>query len=337
MFEVSTVGVDLAKNVIQVHGVDADGKVVVRRQLRRNQFLGFFEGRPCCLIGMEACSGAHHWARELQSMGHEVRLMPPTYVKPYVKRGKTDAADAEAICEAVTRPSMRFVPVKGEADSAALVLHRARDFLVGQVTQTGNAIRAHMAEFGIVTAKGSKRVVDLEAELTTLPEAARLPLQALFDQLADTQARIDRLTDEIEEVHRRNNVSRRLASVPGVGVLTATAISATTPDVSNFGSARDYAAWLGLTPKQHSTGGKPRSGGISKMGNRYIRRLLYLGAMAQIMVRRRSRRLGSDWLSRKLASKETRVVAIALANRMARTIFALLRDGTSYKPRVSAA
>ncbi|WP_166016341.1 IS110 family transposase [Chelativorans multitrophicus] len=337
MFEVSTVGVDLAKNVIQVHGVDAAGNVVVRRQLRRSQFVGFFEGRPCCLIGMEACSGAHHWARELQSMGHEVRLMPPSYVKPYVKRGKTDAADAEAICEAVTRPSMRFVPVKGEADSAALVLHRARDFLVGQVTQTGNAIRAHMAEFGIVTAKGSKRVADLEAELTALPEAARLPLQALFDQLADTQARIERLTDEIEEVHRRNDVSRRLASVPGVGVLTATAISATTPDISNFGSARDYAAWLGLTPKQHSTGGKPRSGGISKMGNRYIRRLLYLGAMAQIMVRRRSRRPGSDWLSRKLASKGTRVVAIALANRMARTIFALLRDGTSYKPRVSAA
>jgi len=152
MFKVSTVGVDLAKNVIQVHGVDGDGKVVVRRQLRRSQFVGFFEGRPCCLIGMEACSGAHHWARELRSMGHEVRLMPPSYVKPYVKRGKTDAADAEAICEAVTRPSMRFVPVKGEADSAALVLHRARDFLVGQVTQIGNAIRAHMAEFGIVTA-----------------------------------------------------------------------------------------------------------------------------------------------------------------------------------------
>lgn len=333
MFEVSTVGVDLAKNVIQVHGVDADDKVVVRRQLRRKQFLSFFEARPRCLIGMEACSGAHHWGRRLQEMGHEVRLMPPSYVKPYVKRGKTDAADAEAICEAVTRPSMRFVPVKSEADSAALILHRARDFLVGQVTQTGNAIRAHMAEFGIVTAKGSKRLADLAEELDTLPEAARLPLRALFDQLAETQARIDRLTDEIEEVHRQNDVSRRLASIPGVGVLTATAIAATTPDVGNFSSARDYAAWLGLTPKQHSTGGKPRSGGISKMGNRYIRRLLYLGAMAQIMVRRRSRHPGTDWLSRKLATKETRVVAIALANRMARTIYALLRDGTSYRPR----
>ncbi|MEM9063822.1 MAG: IS110 family transposase, partial [Pseudomonadota bacterium] len=268
--------------------------------------------------------------------GHEVRLMPPSYVRPYVKRGKTDAADAEAVCEAVTRPSMRFVPVKSEAASAALVLHRSRDFLVGQLTQIGNAIRAHMAEFGIIGPKGSKRVEDLQSELGALPEAAGLPLQALFDQFADARSRIDRLTAEIEEIHRKSEMSRRLASIPGVGVLTATAIAATTPDVGNFSSARDYAAWLGLTPKQHSTGGKPKSGGISKMGNRYIRRLLYLGAMAQIMVRRRSRRPGTDWLSRKLATKQTKVVAIALANRMARTIFALLRDGTSYRPRVSA-
>lgn len=336
MFEVSTVGVDLAKSVIQVHCVDSDGKVVVRRQLRRSRFLSFFEERPRCLIGMEACSGAHHWGRELQEMGHEVRLMPPSYVKPYVKRGKTDAADAEAICEAVTRPSMRFVPVKSKTDTAALVLHRARDFLVGQVTQTGNAIRAHMAEFGIVTAKGAKRVETLASELDALPKAARMPLQALFEQCAETQARIDRLTDEIKDVHRQSEVSQRLATIPGVGVLTATAIAATTPDVSNFGSARDYAAWLGLTPKPHSTGGKPKNGGISKMGNRYIRRLLYLGAMAQIMVRRRSRSPGTDWLSRKLEAKETKVVAIALANRMARTIYALLRDGTIYRLQVPA-
>ncbi len=336
MFEVSTVGVDLAKNVIQAHCVDSDGKVVVRRQLRRSRFLSFFEERPRCLIGMEACSGAHHWGRELQEMGHEVRLMPQSYVKPYVKRGKTDAADAEAICEAVTRPSMRFVPVKSKTASAALVLHRARDFLVGQVTQTGNAIRAHMAEFGIVAAKGAKRVETLASELDALPKAARMPLQALFEQCAQTQARIERLTDEIKDVHRQSEVSQRLATISGVGVLTATAIAATTPDVSNFGSARDYAAWLGLTPKPHSTGGKPKNGGISKMGNQYIRRLLYLGAMAQIMVRRRSRSPGTDWLSRKLEAKETKVVAIALANRMARTIYALLRDGTIYRLQVPA-
>lgn len=337
MLKFSTAGVDLAKNVIQVHGIDDQGRVVVRRQLRRSQFLAFFEGRPRCLIGMEACAGAHHWGRCLQELGHDVRLMAPSYVKPYVKRNKTDANDAEAICEAVTRPSMRYVPIKSEEASAALVLHRARDFLVGQVTQVGNAIRAHMAEFGIVTAKGSKRVSNLAGELNALPEAARAPLQMLFDQLEDTQRKIDCLTEEIEEVHLRSEVSCRLVSIPGVGVLTATAIAATTPDVNNFSSARDFAAWLGLTPKQHSTGGKHRSGGISKMGNRYIRRLLYLGAMAQIMLRRRLRNPGSDWLSRKLNTKETKVVAIALANRMARRIFAMLRDGTDYRPQPQAA
>lgn len=336
MSEVSVVGVDLAKHVFQVHAVDSSGRPVVRRQLRRDQLLAFFKGRPRCLIGMEACAGAHHWGRQLQEMGHEVRLMPPSYVKPYVKRGKTDAVDAAAICEAVTRPSMRFVPVKSEAASATLVLHRARDFLVRQVTQTGNAIRAHMAEFGIVAAKGASGLEGLASRVATLPQAARLPVEALLDQLAGTKAQIDRLNEEIEQAHHQCEASGRLASIPGVGVLTATAITATTPDVSNFASARDYAAWLGLTPKQYSTGGKPKNGGISKMGNRYIRRLLYLGAMAQIMVRRR-RGPGADWLSHKLEAKETKVVAIALANRMARTIFALLRDGTSYRPQVTAA
>jgi transposase len=336
MFEASTVGIDLAKHVFQVHAVDDSGRAVVRRQLRRGQFTAFFKGQPRCLIGLEACAGAHHWGRQLQELGHEVRLMPPSYVKPYVKRGKTDAADAAAICEAVTRPSMRFVPVKSEAESATLVVHRVRDFLVRQVTQTGNAIRAHMAEFGIVAAKGASGLERLASQVDTLPEAARLPVEALFDQLAATRARIDRLTDEIEKAHRQCEASRRLVSIPGVGVLTATAITATTPDVSNFASARDYAAWLGLTPRQQSTGGKPKSGRISKMGNRYIRRLLYLGAMAQIMVRRR-RGPGTDWLARKLTEKEIKIVAIALANRMARMIFALLRDGTSYRPQLTAA
>jgi transposase len=335
MQQVSTIGVDLAKNVFQIHAVDITGKPVVRRQLRRSQFLAFFEGQQRCLIGMEACAGAHHWGRTLQEMGHEVRLMPPSYVKPYVKRGKTDAADAEAICEAVTRPSMRFVAVKDETASAVIVLHRVRDFLVRQVTQTGNAIRAHMAEFGIVAAKGAKVVESLSSELEALPEAARRPIEALFGQLAETRTRVEHLTREIEEVHRQSETSRRLAAIPGVGTLTATVIAATTPDVSNFASARDYAAWLGLTPKPHSTGGKARTGRISRMGNRYIRRLLYLGAMSLIMVRRR-RGPGIDWLWQKLAAKKARVVAIALANRMARTIFALLRDSTMYRPRVSA-
>lgn len=336
MQQVSTIGIDLAKNVFQVHGIDSVGKPVVRRQLRRSQVLAFFEGLPRCLVGMEACAGAHYWGRKLLEMGHQVRLMPPSYVKPYVKRGKTDAADAAAICEAVTRPSMRFVAVKDEETSAVLVMHRVRDFLVRQVTQTGNAIRAHMAEFGIVAAKGSNLVEGLASELSAVPEAARGPIEALLGQLAETRARVERLTGEIEAAHRKSEVSLRLASIPGVGALTATVIAATTPDVSNFTSARDYAAWLGLTPKPHSTGGKARTGRISRMGNRHIRRLLYLGAMSLIMVRRR-RKPGEDWLSRKLAAKKTRVVAIALANRTARTIFALLRDGTIYRPQLSAA
>lgn len=276
----STVGVDLAKTVIQIHGVDECGKTVVRRRFRRSRFLAFFERRPRCLIGMEACSGAHHRGRRPRDMGHKVRLMPPSHVKPYVKRGKTDAADAAAVREVVTRPSMRFVPVKSEAGSAALVLHRARDFLVGQVTQTGNAIGARMAEFGIITAKGSKRIADLAEGLDNFARGG--------------------------------------------------------PAAGNFSPARDHAARLGLTPKQRSTGGKPRSGRISKMGNRYIRRLLYLEAMARIMVRRGSRHPGTDWPARKPATKETKVVALAFANRMARTILALPRDGASYNPRAGA-
>lgn len=335
MEELTTIGIDLAKNVFQIHGVDRSGQIAVRRQLRRSQFLEFFLGRPSCLIGMEACAGAHHWGRELQRLGHDVRLIPPSYVKPYVRRGKTDAADAAAICEAVTRPSMRFVPIKSEESSAVLVLHRTRDFLVRQRTQIGNAIRAHMGEFGIVVAQGTQNIGRLEDRLPEVPETARRPLELLFAQLAETKARIDELAGEIEKSHKENEASRRLVTVPGVGVLTATVIAATTPDVTNFACARDYAAWLGLTPKPHSTGGKQRVGRISKMGNRYIRRLLFLGAMAQISARRK-RGPGKDRLWSMLQAKKTKVVAIALANRMARTIFALLRDGTSFKAQPSA-
>lgn len=332
MSELATVGIDLAKSVFQVHGVDENGRVLVRRQLRRGQLLAFFQKLPPCLVGMEACAGSHYWGRKLQAMGHDVRLMPPSYVKPYVKRGKTDAADAAAICEAVTRPSMRFVAIKSEACSSVLVLHRTRDFLVRQRTQIGNAIRAHMAEFGIVAAKGAQNVDRLMEQLDQLPKAARMPVCLLFDQLVETNNRIEQLLGEIEEIHKQSETSQRLATIPGVGLLSATIIAATTPDVRNFRSSRDYAAWLGLTPKPHSTGGKQRVGRISKMGNRYIRRLLYLGAMAQIMVRHR-RGLGSDWLSSMLTRKKTKVAAIALAHRMARTIFAVLRDGSRYEPQ----
>lgn len=336
MSELATVGIDLAESVFQIHGVHENGLVLVRRQLRRSQLLAFFQNRPRCLIGMEACAGAHDWGRRLQEMGHDVRLMSPSYVKPYVKRGKTDAADAAAICEAVTRPSMRFVALKSEACSSVMVRHRTRDFLVRQRTQIGDAIRAHMTEFGIITAKGAQNVERLKEQVDQLPQAARMPLILLFDQLSETNKRIERLTDEIEETYSQSETSQRLATIPGVGVLSATIIAATTPDVDNFDCARDCAAWLGLTPKPHSTGGKQRVGAISKMGNRYIRRLLYLGAMAQIMLRRRLKREpGSDWLSGMLLRKKTKIVAIALAHRMARMIFAVLRDGSRYEPQVA--
>lgn len=335
MDQPNTIGLDLAKNVFQVHGVDTEGTVICRRQLRRSQVLVFFARLGPCLVGMEACAGAHHWARELATLGHEVRLMPPAYVKPYVKRSKTDAADAEAICEAVTRPTMRFVPVKSAQRQAALLDHKARDFLVRQRTQIVNAIRAHLGEFGIVVPKGIHHVDRLLDAARDVHSTARPALDMLAGQLRDTQARIEEVTARIGEMQGEDALARRLATVPGVGTISSSAFAATTPDVAAFRSARDYAAWLGLTPRAHSSGGKERLGRISKAGNRYLRRLLYLGAMAQISARRGGREGASgrvpDWIDRMLARKPVKVVAIALANRMARTIWALIRRGDSYR------
>ena len=330
MEQPTTIGIDLAKTVFQVHGVDAAGAAVVKRKLRRGQVLEVFARLDPCLVGMEACAGAHYWARELTALGHEVRIMPPSHVKPYVKRGKTDAADAEAICEAVTRPTMRFVPVKSAERQAALLDHKTRDFLVRQRTQLVNTIRAHLSEFGIVVAKGIHNVDRLLAATTELPAAARPAVDLLADQLRDTQEKIDEVTDRIEAAQRTDPLARRLATIPGIGAITASAIAATTPEVDNFRSARDYAAWLGLTPQPHSSGGKERLGRISKAGNRYLRRLLYLGAMAQISARRCGRP-GDDWLWRMLERKPVKVVAVALANRMARVVWALIRTGESYR------
>jgi transposase len=246
------------EHLIQLHGVDADGTVVVRRQLRRAQVLAFFERLGPCLVGMEACSGAHHWARELSGLGHEVRLMPPAYVKPYVKRGKTDAAVAEAICEAVTRPTMRFVPVKPAERQAALLDHKARDFLVRQRTQTVNAIRAHLSEFGIIVAKGVHNLDRLLEAAREVPEAARPALELLADQLRDLGTRIAEATTRIAAAQKTDPLARRLATIPGLGPIASSAFAATTPDVAAFRSARDYAAWLGLTPRAHSSGGKVR-------------------------------------------------------------------------------
>jgi transposase len=332
MSEVSTIGLDLAKSVFQLHGVDAEGRPVLRRQLRRSQMLEVFQSLPACLVGMEACASAHYWARELTKLGHEIRLMQPSYVKGYVKRGKTDKADAEAICEAVTRPSMRFVPVKSADRQALLMTHKAREFLVRQQTQTVNAIRAHLGEFGIIVAKGIHNADRLIAacDRADLPAPARKALNLLADQLVDTQRKITDLTADIHADAKANDAAQRLQTIPGIGPITASALVATLPDVSDFRSGRDLSAWIGLTPKPHSTGGKERLGRISKMGNRYLRRLLYLGAIAQVSARRRGEP-GEDWLWKIIQRRKPKQAAIALANRMARTAYALLKNGTEYR------
>ena len=280
MTDITTVGVDLAKSVFQIHGVDAEGAIVVRRQLRRSQMLDVFQRLAPCLIGMEPCAGAHHWARELGTFGHDVRLMPPSYVKPYIRRGQTDQADAEAICKAVTRPSMRFVAVKSEETQALLMTHKARAFRVRQLTQVTNAIRAHLAEFGIVVPKGVHNVGRLleAGERADLPTTARMPLRLLADQVVETRNRIDALTKNIRREAEASGAAKRLQTIPGIGPIPATALAATLPDTTGFRRSRALSGGLGLTPKPHSSGGKQKLGRISKMGNRYLRRRLYLGA-----------------------------------------------------------
>lgn len=325
--EVITVGLDIAKNVFQVHAVAAGGRVVIRRQLRRAEVLKFFSALPPCVIGMEACASAHHWARELVAVGHEVKLMPPAYVKAYVKRGKTDAADAEAIAEAVTRPSMRFVPVKAAETQAVLMLHKTRDLLVRQRTMLVNAIRAHLAEYGIVASTGPAGVAAVLAALheqqDQVPALARLALHDLAEQFRALSGEIGRLEGQILAWHRASQVSRRLATIPGVGPITASAIAASVPNASLFRSSRQFAAWLGLTPRAHSSGGKERLRGITKQGDGYIRRLLVNGASAVMRMTRKDA-TRQPWLARLLERKPAKVAAIALANKSARIAWAIM-------------
>jgi transposase len=337
--KVTTIGLDIAKRVFQAHGVDAAGRAVVRRKLGRGEVLDFFRALPPCLVGIEACSTGHHWARAITAFGHEVRLIPAAYVKPYVKRGKTDAADAEAICEAVTRPTMRFVPIKTPEQQAVLMLHRTRDLLVRQRTMLVNALRGHMAEFGIVAPQGISRVADLLALLlgedeTALPPLARRALRGLAAELEALGKRVEEVEAALLAWHRENEASRRLATVPGIGPITASAIVATVGDASNFGSARHFAAWIGLVPKQNSSGGKSRQGGISKAGDRYLRRLLVLGATA--VIRHTRGKAGEGWLGHLLERRPRKVAAVAQANKTARIVWALLARGGSYNPPVVA-
>ena len=343
MTEVSTIGLDLAKNVFQAHGADAAGAPVFRKKLRRDQVLAFFAGQPPCLVAMEACPGAHHWGREIGKLGHEVRLIAPAYVKPFVKRQKNDMADAEAICEAAQRPTMRFVAVKTEEQQASALVFRTRDLLVRQRTQLINAIRGHLTEYGWVAPKGPSHVAMLgdllEEELASLlPVAAVAMFRVMLDLLAELDGRIGDLDREIARRARDDETARRLMTIPGIGPITATALIALAPAAENFAKGRDFAAWLGLAPIQRSTGGKQKLGAISKMGERTLRRLLIIGSSAVVhQASRRGSPTGS-WLEQMLARKPRMLVTVGLANKMARIVWALLVKGGSYRaPAVAAA
>src|SRR6202795_2406665 len=333
--QITTIGLDIAKNVFQVHGIDASEKVVVRKQLRRSQVLAFFKALPPCLIGLEACATAHYWARELTKLGHQVRLMPAKDVKAYVKRNKNDAADAAAICEAVRRPTMRFVQIKSAEQQGQLMQHRTRDLLMRQRTQIINALRAHLAELGIVAAQGDTGMKELLAIVADdreprLPIDARASVIVLAAQLEAVQTVIGAIEKRIKMQHRSNEASQRLKTIPGIGVLGATAIVATVADPNVFRSGRDFAAWIGLVPRQDSTGGKQKLGPISKQGDRFVRRILIVGALS-VLRRAQENPEKYPWLTQLLARRPFKVVAVALANKMARMAWALLAHGGTYR------
>jgi transposase len=342
MQAITTIGLDIAKSVFQVHAVDAKGNVVLRRQIKRRYVLAFFQKLPPCLVGIEACASAHHWSRQLQALGHTVRLMPPAYVTPYVKRHKNDAIDAEAICEAVTRPNMRFVATKTREQQSCLTLHRTRHLLIRQQTSVINAIRAHLAEFGIVAPVGRNGVDQLlgivaDASDKRLPELARACVAALGTQLGTLKAQILQFDRLIMAWHRSSEASRRLDECPGVGPVLATALVATVADPKSFRSGRNFSAWIGLVPKQHSSGGKDRLGSISKQGDRYLRSLFVIGALAVIRYAKVHGTGHRPWLTALLARRPAKVAAIALANKIARMVWAMMAKCERYKEPVALA
>jgi transposase len=342
MQTITTMGLDIAKSVFQVHGADAVGNVIIRRQLKRRYVLAFFQKLPPCLVGIEACASSHHWSRELKALGHTVRLMPPAYVKPYVKRQKNDATDAEAICEAVRRPNMRFVETKTPEQQSGLMLHRTRHLFIRQQTAVINAIRAHLAEFGIVAPVGRNGVEQLlgvvaDSNDERLPEVVRACVAALGAQLRMLKTQILEFDRRIVAWHRSNETSQRLDEIPGVGPALATALVASIADPKAFRSGRDFSAWIGLVPKQRSSGGKDKLGSITKQGDRYLRSLFTAGALAVIRYAKIHGTKHRPWLTALLARRPTKVAAIALANKIARTAWAMMAKGERYREPVAMA
>ena len=331
--------VDLGKNYFQVHGLESEGGLSVSRKLKRSKVLEFYAGIEPCRVGMEACGSAHYWARELIAMGHEVVLIPPAYIKPYVKRGKNDAIDAAAICEAMSRPGMRLVPVKSADQQAVLMLHKTRELLVKQRTMSVNALRGHLAEFGIVAAKGIGRVEELLALAqadAALPRIAKSAVECLAQHLEGLDRSIEAVEDDIATVHGQNQTSRLLDEIPGIGTVIASVIAASVPDPGVFKSGRDFAAWLGLTPRQNSSGGKDRLGAITKQGNRYIRKMLVVGATSVLRVAGKRKGALADWINALRARKPERLAAVALANKLARICWALMTTGESFRAQTYA-
>ena len=343
--DVTTIGLDLAKTVFQVHGVDASGAAVIRKTLRRQQVLPFFAKLHPCLVGMEACGTSHHWSRELIKLGHQVRLMPPAYVKPYVKRGKTDANDAEAICEAVTRPTMRFVAMKSREQQASLALHRTRELLVKERTQLVNMIRGLLAEFGIVIPRGLERAMAmarqiLDGEILDVPDDTATCVLALCEQALAAHERLRVIDRAMLASHRSSDVAMRLATIPGIGPVGASALAASVSDPHQFRSGREFAAWLGLTPLQKSSGGKERQGRISKMGDKYLRKLLIVGMTSLVRRAKYKPESVDPYVADLLARKPVRVATVAMANKTARIAWAIMARGGTYQapaPRLFAA
>jgi transposase len=330
------IGMDTSKSEFQLHGVDAQEKPVLKKRLRRSQVLGFFAKLEPTKVGIEACGASHYWARELGAMGHEVVLLPPQYVKPYVKRGKNDAADAEAICEAMSRPTMRFVPVKSQEQQAAQMLIGARAGLVCRRTQLSNTIRGFGAEFGLTAAKGLARIEPLLARIAQderLPALAKEMFEILSQEYARLQAQLQKTEAKLMAWHRQNEMSRRLAQVPGIGPVIATVMAIKVPDPKAFLSGRDFAAWIGLTPKDHSTAGRTRQGVITRAGDEKLRSVLVVGAMALIQQVKRGRGHPSPWLVELLKRKKPKLAAVALANKTARIAWKLMVSGERYMPR----